>query len=713
MAKDKKDQPSGGTPSQYIKYNEDGTINSDYMLEWGRFCAARWNPTLTPLQTGAAVGAQYPVPLGWAQNAMINTSYWLGRQNNVFYNWMFIDYNNKPISAMLRPGQKIYVRMRNIQGNICEQFDKLDEMVYVKGVSNDVLDSKESDINVGKWKLDLSESFDRLEKLGLVFNSFGETNIQTEQDLVRLEETAQEAMEEIFTWTVVDFLYRIQYKKFIRKSTSYSLPTWYGRAEVYVDDFRNICVKTHRPYQCVWDYSRDDENGDEDTYAAVFDLYTPAELISKYEGTSEPFNATEKQEIMALANTGIYGDITVRTLNAGFLNGFMWWDNTVNAKSVAGIDFQVQAIDKDGKLCWIKASLYGNKYIKNIGKLNYQYEKKDNPKKLQPYYIDWRPDIQYGISIGPVERCRHLQERRDMLQAKIDQRINQSLGNVLILDGSQFPDNKQTPHIVSELKQMGATTINRKNINDSALVQKGNFIDVADLGVDPGELVQLRAEVAAIDAEMEEITSVTNLALGTQRGEVGKGVQERSLAQSTYGLVPVYQSYSDWIEQILQRVIELARDLYTQEAEKRRLRISPRQFRLVQYLKEYSTADLSLWVKRSDMADEAQKQMIWDNLFNLSQNPQVTGITMVDVIKTAQIKTMTGLENYYEAKEIKNNRLAREAQEAEMAKEKEAQEKQSLAQLANTEMIEKGATERKDKEIEAGLVETIIKESNK
>lgn len=702
-------------PDQYAPDPNNKEAFNEWCLQWCRWGAGRWNPMLAPLQQGVGdEDANQILPMGWAENVMLNTTYWLGKQYGNPFMWMFRDLFNNWIPARIIPGSDIYVKLRHIQGNLTKQYQNLDETVYVKGYSNEVLEDMQSEINLGKWKLEYDEAFAMLEEMNLMFTAFGQQRIENPAQLVKLEETAQEGMEEIFTWSVRDFLHRTHFREWLNKSAEYTMPSWFCRAKIEIDDNREIKISLPRPFQCIWDNKEDNALGRDSTYSGEFDMPTATEVISYYKSIGEPFTETEEKEIIALANVGYYGDITAQKLNTGYVNKFTWWTgfNASNApKTVTKLCFRWQALDKNKRLQWYYAEVIGGKYVKQAKLLPYQSEDRENPKKTHCNVVDFRPDVIYGISVGLVERMRRLQERKDMLEAKGDEWINKTLGQVAIFDSSRFGTAGNKLHdILSELKQNSATAVNGANIDDPNLVRVAKLFENGRIGFTPEDLQMLQIRIDALDRQMQLIASTPEAVLGQPQGEIGKGVFEQTVAQSTYGLLPFYDGRAAWVTEILQRVVDMYRMLYTQDEEKKRLRISPRQYRLVQYSKKWSNADLALYVKQSDAIDEKDMQFLKDFLFNLSQNAQATGVTFADAARALTITTKTELINYYEAQQrkLEQKQMMQEAQQ--IAVENERLKAQIQSQNEQTAMRERGQTERKAMEIE-GKQDTAILEA--
>jgi hypothetical protein len=85
-----------------------------------------------------------------------------------------------------------------------------------------------------------------------------------------------------------------------------------------------------------------------------------------------------------------------------------------------------------------------------------------------------------------------------------------------------------------------------------------------DMTLDPNIIryIDLRNEQKN---EMNEIASVSNISLGQNQNTIGKGVQQNTINQNSYGLAPMFYGLMHHFERILQYNVDLQQMIWSFE----------------------------------------------------------------------------------------------------------------------------------------------------
>lgn len=685
----------------YAKPDDAAPKTPEWYLQYARYVANQYNPVLpndswwNKGETNTADGTLDPSR--WADRCMQVQMYLYGIQNNQPINYMASDELNNPLPVGIQNDETIYELYKHLMGAMVEKMMKLSDSVYAKNMSEEALEEKEMVFNAAKAKIELKEAFQKMAQNGAAFNPEAESDIEKYG-----EESVTDAVSSYFTAWSKDWLWKTDWETWTKQAFEYLLPAYFCRAELYVED-GYVKVRIPRPAYCIWDNSADHEYGKLERYQGDIQTFSIPELFATYK-----FSEPEKEEIKQVAfNAGVMGNLNASYYNNLFPTaGLVWWDTTTSVPLISVAKTRFQTLDDEGNVSWYQADLIGNKYIKKEGKVtNQRVDSYGNPL---PPFIDFIPDMQYGFNRSDFHRMITLANQIKGIETKILFLIVRTKGRVPAF----FVDNNNEGMDAQEfLRQVSQGVIVLKKAQMDQMSEAGKqqqFYHLVDLSADALSIQTFRNEIEVKKNQMRAIASVPLISLGFQAGQTGKGVQDRTIEQATYGQLPLTHGFTQWVNNVVSAACEMRKNLiYLQKDNKREvLQISRRQHKIFEIVKEFTNAQLGVYLTDTDEFTQAQKDLMMSIFEREAQIPN-NYITSVDVAEAMQCNTVTELVNLLNYKKKTYDRKVAQAA-AETQKQENINndlnrvtqenlvDKQVQGNLANTALKTEGELEKEE-----------------
>jgi hypothetical protein len=486
----------------------------------------------------------------------------------------------------------------------------------------------------------------------------------------------------------------------------YCVPAYFGRVELYTEKGQ-IKIKVHKPQYCIWDNGFDDEFGRKQRYQGVIEEFTLPQLKSAYpELKQEKLDALEAQ---AKANSA-YNNSNYNQ-QIGFSDNIVWYTNNSNIPVVTVLKSRFLSTGEDGEPTWFQTDILGNLYAERCKPCDNLT--KNSQGYLNPPFIDFIPELMAGKNRSPVDRAMDLADRIKGEEGKKDLLINRIKGNVVTLFANQFPEGANSMTIAQDIAN-GLLTMEGANIDDMTPGEKNNFLmKVENIGIDYNSYQALRESIEMDKNEIRDIFSIPRIALGTQQSVVGKGVQEQTITQATYGVIPLYDGFAQFINNIVHAACEMRKNLIlvTDSEDEEILRLTPREYEIFKLSKKWPLTDLNIYLDNKDAVTEEERARLMVLFERELQNPNsfVDAEVAADALKC---QTNTELRNLLKYKksvwEEKQMAKAAAEQQAQMANQamaiegqKEITASQNQGKIANTAL--KGIQDMQKAGLEASL----------
>lgn len=682
----------GGKPSD-IEEKTDKWFES-----YSRWVANQYNPILPSNIFGNVAEDGTDRPLRWADRILETRMFIYGIQDTTPINYMAMDELNNPLPIAINNDETIYELYKHLLGSMVKKLGTLDETIYAKNITNEALEYRNMVLNVAKAKIEAADVFRDLNGVGVSMNTVSEDEIERNG-----EETVQDVISKYFTAYSKDWLWKTDWETWAKQAFMYLMPAYFCRAEIYTE---GGYVKVHipRPEFCIWDNSADHEFGKLERYQGTIHTYTAPELFREYPDMYE--DETIRQEVQDILTNS--QNLTGQQ-NAAYYNMFqntaslLWWQNINNIPLITVVKAKFQSLDEDGKVCWYMCDLIGNKWIRNKKKVANQ--RVDPYGNILPPDIDYIPDMQGGFNRSDFHRMINLANQIKGLEAKINLLVVRAKGKIPVF-------------LLNKLKGMDTFSLMRDVANGLVFIP-GVDIDqlgesdrdkmlsfILDLSADYQGIQTFRSEIEVKKNQMRDIASIPLLALGTQTDNVGKGVQNRTIEQATFGQLPLTYGYTQWINNVVQAACDVRKGLiYLQKDDivKESLQITKRQFQVFEVTKDFTEAQLQIYITAEDEAVKEMKAFMMQIFEREAQIPDnyVDSTVVVEAMQCNTVTEMITLLNY--KKKVWDQK--REKAAAEAAKQQQINnmmtqvtqeniaDKQVRGNLANEALKQEGGLE--------------------
>lgn len=685
--------------------------NKDWYMQYARYVGSKYNHVIPRFYPNTN-NDQLSRPERWAARVMRLFSYVFAEQDNSLYDYMAIDENNNPLPTKLLNTHVIDTLVKHMEGTMQSNISSLPDTIFARALDSDYLKYKKSVENLAKMKMEFDDIFKELQNEGMDFLPTGNQQFKDEETLRKyIEETLQNAMEKYFTAWAKDWLYKTDYMNWVKQLFRYCIPSYFARTELYTENGQ-VKIKIHKPQYCVWDNGYDDEFGRKQRYQGIIDEFTIPQLKAAYpELTSD-----ELKELNAEAQqNNNYNNNNANNMSLAYTDSIIWYNNDNNLPTITTLKARWVSIGDDGEPTWYKGDLIANKYILRYGLCDNLT--KNSQGYLNPPFIDFIPEMISGKNRSPVDRAMDLADKVKGYEGKIDLLVNRIKGNVVTLFADKFPEGADSLTIAEDIAN-GLITLEGVNIDDSNPAEKRNFLfKVENIGIDYNSYRALSEKVDKAHNEIRDIFSIPRISLGTQQGVLGKGVQEQTIQQATFGVMPFYDGFTQYINNVIHAACEMRKNLITitdnPDNVEEILQITRREFNIFKLAKKWSLHDLNIYLDTKDAITEEQRRYLMSIFERDSQVPNSFVDSLV-VAEALMCQTNTELVNLLRYKkaifEEKQAIIRQQEAEQAMAQQQmamEAQENMAVIQgqskIANT--VAKGNIDIQSQALAADIAE--------
>lgn len=431
-----------------------------------------------------------------------------------------------------------------------------------------------------------------------------------------------------------------------------------GAMYVHTDDEGMVKHHLINPYSVVIDQRDNEDFSLGDRFAGFVQFLTPGEIFERFKITDDD----EKTRIRTLAKSSPSG---ISGLNLGQDSyRFPWWWNQQNTVACFTAFWKSYKTSKDGVIYQVvkRGTLIGNSILKQHGLEKNIVKNPYNKKECVLPIISVRPYTLSGYNRSLVDRLKQLQDKIDVYNRKISEAVSHDLGNAYVFSADNIGSSIE--EIVSDIKKHRMTVIKRSTGEELLPEDAQRLVEKLDFTLSPNiiKYVELKQEAKR---DMEEIASVSQIAMGQQQSYIGLNTQMNTIAQNAKGVEYYFSSCLKWYADIMQYSVEKFK---LSAIGNKKLQVQVLDENGIQYLdlnEGISFMDLGVRVVVEGVIDEQRKTRILNFATALAQSG---GIEMIDYLKLESANTLKEVEMYFTA--------ALRAREKKMAMQQQIQQQQ-------------------------------------
>ena len=694
-------------PNELVRESEK---TPNWFGNYGRWIISTFynQPTSSALGTTANLNN-----FGFVDNVVDNWRYMFCKQENRDFNYVTTNFNNLALPAVWINGGKIPQLIDHLGGIILESIDNIE--VTATNLSDDALKTKRILIEKLQAELELRSLISQTLPPGVKFQPVNDPNldIQDEDDIQEYKESWQDKYAIIAEQIGANQLLQDNLKVKFRQAAIEQFVG--GISSIMPEVIGGNVVNTVIPaYERVWDNRTNDPYGDDAMFCGYIKHSVPyLEVVQKFQ---DQLSDDDIREIRALASSeqGKWQP-WFDYYNTGFgcNNRFSWWtrDSMGNmAISYATLYFiaprtfpfqrkrnrfgnmRVRKLDVANPTTanepngdWSgydlhQVTIIGNKYIVNEGYAPNTLRKFNNKGKIRLPILTFLGNYSMGFAKAMVSDLRPNQNEIDRLSYLIQRMTSQSHGKKYWVNGNKLATTNSVDFI-NDLTTIGihVGTGTTGEPDDPTINQRA--VELIDMTLDPNIqlLLQLKAEQKQ---EMEERVSVSRIALGQQTNTVGKGVQQNTINQNSYGTAQIMYGLMKFFNDVLQYNVDLKQLVYSQsDSVEEGMLIGDTGSDLLKILdpKEFGTQPLLVYMQSNSILDQQQREYIKTIALSQAQNG---GLDLVDFIENIFL-ARTAKQTVRGLKRAKNKqvRQVQEQQQAQMAAEQNFEAQQTEQQI--------------------------------
>lgn len=344
-----------------------------------------------------------------------------------------------------------------------------------------------------------------------------------------------------------------------------------------------------------------------------------------------------------------------------------------------------------------QVTLIGNKYIVNQGYAPNTLRRFDNKGKLRLPIQTFAANFSMNYAKALVTELRPHQNEIDRLSYLIQRMTSQSHGKKYWVNGNKLGTTNNV-EFINDLTTIGIHVGTGSNGEPDDPSNNQRAVELIDMTLDPNisQLLNLKAQQAQ---EMEERVSVSRIALGQQQNTIGKGVQQSTINQNSYGTAGLMYGLIKFFNNIVQFNVDLKQLLlsHTNTTEESLL-IGDEGAELLDIAdpKEFGTQPLLVYMQINSILDQQQKEAIKTIALSQAQNGNLDLVDFIENVFMANTaaQTVRGLKRA-KNKQVREQQKQQAAQmEAEQAFEAAQTEKQIYGQGVLIELKEINANFR-------------------
>lgn len=689
------------------------------------------------------------IPLmGMAEEAVQNWSYYFSRQANYEYKHATTSFDGKELPAVWIPGGKVSQLIKHLRGVLLTSIESIE--VTATNLSKNVLSEKANMLEKLMIKYDYKDVLKQFPK-GVEFRPVDDPavdGLDSPEEIERYVSTWQDKYSILAEKIGCAQLYMDNLPdKFLQDGTNQYIGGVSGiLTEVLNGRVTNTALDAQ---EIIWDNRINDPYNREAMCCGYVKHAAPyQEVINRFKND---LTEDQIQDIRQMAESG-YSNIedftTYYNQGFGWGNRYLWWNNAGTSNmtvAYATVYFiaprtfpfkqmnnrfgtkRIASIKPDKKYDvgggeriegaqingdwsgWdiYQATLIGNKYVCCYGLMaNALRENNDKGRPRLPIRI-LCSDMALNQGMPLVSQLKKQQNNLDRLAYAIEQKVANDWGKNYIFNGSKMGQVPST-EIANDLKTIHVHVAAGVSGESDDPTNLQRMVESVDMTLDNNIIryIELRNEQKR---EMDEIASVSQIALGQQSGATGKAVQQRTITQNSFGTLALQTSIMNHFNQVMQYNVDLKQMLYSynKESIEEALIIGDEGSYLLKILdpKEFGTQQFQVYM---DIFSTYSEQDRADIKAIAMANAQNGGIDLIDFIEHILLsrtpnQAVEGLK-LSRNKQIKEQQVQAQAQQQAEGQQMAAlQEQKALLEASMVQLKEGNENWRTVQEILAKL----------
>lgn len=669
---------------------------------------------------------------------MINSwAYYYGNQQNDTFNYTTMINQQNTIQAVFVPDQKIRQLVDHAVGNCIKMIQPMKDSLSARVLSEDKIKEKDQ----LKKKLKVKKEFDAIvgQAPGVNFAPAGVEEIGEEDDIDDIVNKFKDEEEINFIKLAQSIYYNNQLGKKFEQS---ALHEFVGNVSTFLVDLKNNKeeISFFPNYNSIVDYRATDDFLTDAMVGGGVQFLTAGEIFAKWgdqlsEEEQDHINAmTQKQysnwlECYNYWNNG-FSNLTHWCRDTGkvacvttywigrkdlryrkkkykygkykyqFLeNNVDYLDSTADGKPVLDDDGnpkKQKGEDIGGdKWGWFvhKCTTIGNYCHVDYGYHPIQIRPKGQKQKPILPTVQFVHRLNLGYARSVVSRLKHYSDEKGRLNLKIQELTGRDMGKVYALYADKIALGEDvTQEIFKDFKTLGFSLFNKSG---DATQEDGRLTaDVLDfsLAQSIGSYIELSMKQ---DRDMSDLISMPQASLGTQTSTIGKGVQQKTIDQASYGMLSLYDGLKEHYRRVLQYALNVAKTVKAGKEEL--IQTDSNEAFLLKISKKDKYEEVGLYVELDDQLEETDKELLRSGLFSYNQNGGTLQaaqalLNTMKLIKFNSVKEgVKSLESFVEKEEKKaiQQGQAQQMQEIQGQATLQAQQQEFIAETEQAKLMHK------------------------
>jgi len=631
--------------------------------------------------------------------------YYLGKQKNIDYAHVTQSDGNT-LQALWVKSKKGHTMVNMLAGMLLEQLKGKD--ISAKSMSERALSEKMKnwEDTMIQWDSSAIVVFEQLEELGLEYvPPFGRKFDSKEEAERWLTYDMKDSLEEVAVNIGKEIEWRNDTNSLLIEAfkQDFAPANWMG-VHCYVEKGK-VRQKKIPFYNLIYDIASDDPMVKDGRFAGMIERLTPQEISARKNWNITP---TEMEEIRMVAAGGDYSTQFLNFYNTGDLK---WWTERRNNMTLTAVtvywiaprDSRYMYDEKNGERRLLKAgkneegkagdytiddvhyaTLLGNKYLVDHGYMKNvvrPYGMKDRPE-LPIKVMTGNTTLGDGVSI--IGNIAQVLDKMDFYQFQLMKMCSAATGKSYIINGNTLGEGVKSKELITDLKTMNLHVTTGATGEDNDSTNRQNTVEIVDMTLDPTIKIYLDL-YHQLDNMVNEILSLPKIAQGFQTQQIGKGVQQNTIAQSNLGLSVLFENLFKFNKNILQYCTDLGKQLLAENEkdEYSQMIVGERGMQVLKITKDHMFEDCLIDVSPRDIISEQQRGQLTEMAQAWAQNGLLDPLDYLQMLKS---DTVTQLENDWKFSIKNKERKAAEAAQQQFA-EKQSMLQQQVEANKNNEII--------------------------
>lgn len=679
---------------------------------------------------------------GIADEAIVNWSYVFGSQPNNPYKYMTTDYSGNELPVPWIAGNKIGELYRHMRGTLLTSIENIE--VTATNLSKDVASARAELYEKLLLQYEMRPIVQEMLPEGVSFSPIHDPDAELEspEDIERYTESWQDSYSIIAEKIGANQMESDGLKeKFLQDGSNQIVS---GLSSILTEVVDGLVTNTVIPdYEIIWD-NRDNDPWNSNAYLCGYVKHQVPyqEVIRKFK---DQLTQEDIEEIRMIALSGYANmDDFLNYYNTGLgvANRFNWWNQTgtsnmtlvyatvyfiaprdwryrkgnnlYGSERVMKIndneeytkgDAKVKGVDLEGDFAgWDlhQATLIGNKYIVNFGYANNVLREQNAKGKPVLPMSTFCSDMTLNQGKSVVRMLIPMQDELDSYAYKIREKVANDWGKNYIFNGNKF-DGQVSTTIANNLKTLHVHVSSGGSGEPDDPQNAQRMVESVDMTLD-NNIIRYIELTQMIEAKMDQTASISRIAMGQQTAVVGKGVQQNTIEQNSYGTMALMWGIMKHFNKVVQYNVNLKQFLYQfHDSVDEALTIGDKGSFLLKILnpREFGTQPLKVFLNILSTLDPAQRAELKSIALSEAQNGKLDTVDYIDHILIAKTlnQAAKGMR-YAKNKQIKEMEKQGAAQaQASMQHDADLQHAAAMQEAALIQLKEDNANFRKEIEV--------------